>query len=78
MKAAVFHKPENINDIKVLEMFDDHTRSCSGIEWHRSFDFACTRRKGVLDDIITHTLTISEVSHGYKLFDKKRRLDGSS
>jgi len=27
--------------------------------------------KVVLDDIITHTLPLSQVSHGYKIFDKK-------
>ncbi|WP_285008035.1 zinc-dependent alcohol dehydrogenase [Pedobacter faecalis] len=28
--------------------------------------------KVVLDDIITHTLPLSEVSHGYKIFDEKK------
>ena len=30
-----------------------------------------TEGKVVLDDIITHTLPLSEVSHGYKIFDEK-------
>lgn len=28
--------------------------------------------KVVLDDIITHTLPLSEVAHGYKIFDEKQ------